>query len=58
MVEEILDRPRVTPPLHEVVAQMDPRIVKFDEYSHLTGADDFFLNINTAEDLERARLRV
>jgi len=54
IVEEILDRPRVSPPLHELAAQLNPRIVKFDEYSHLTGADEFFLNVNTEEDLQNA----
>jgi len=34
---------------------MNPRIAKFGEYSHLAGAGNFFLNINTTIDLERAR---
>ncbi len=58
IVEEILERPRVSPPMHDVVSQMNPRIVKFDEYSHLSGADEFFINVNTRADLELARRRV
>ena len=54
VVEEILERPRVSPPMHEVVHRLDPRIVTFNEYAHLPGADDFFCNINTPADLERA----
>jgi len=55
IVEEIVERPRVPPPMHEVVAQMDPRVVKFGEYSHLAGADNCFININTEADLIAAR---
>jgi molybdopterin-guanine dinucleotide biosynthesis protein A len=55
VVEEILDRPRVAPPMHEVISQLNPRVVGFDEYSHLAGADTFFININTAADLTDAR---
>lgn len=55
IVEEILQRPRVSPPMHEVVTQLGPRIVKFDEYSNLAGSREFFVNINTAEDLESAK---
>lgn len=55
VVEEIIARPRVSPPMHEVVERLDARIVKFDEYAHLGGADVLFCNINTAADVERAR---
>lgn len=55
VVEEIIARPRVSPPMHEVVERLDARIVKFDEYAHLGGADELFCNINTAADVERAR---
>ncbi|MEO6333659.1 MAG: molybdenum cofactor guanylyltransferase [Pyrinomonadaceae bacterium] len=54
VVEEILDRPRVPPPMHEVVNRLDPRTIKFDEYAHLPGAEDLFCNINTREDLQQA----
>ncbi|MEO8574047.1 MAG: molybdenum cofactor guanylyltransferase [Pyrinomonadaceae bacterium] len=54
VVQEILDRPRVPPPMHEVVNRLNPRVIKFDEYAHLPGADDLFCNINTRDDLERA----
>lgn len=55
VVEEIIARPRVSPPMHEVVERLDARIVRFDEYAHLGGADELFCNINTADDVERAR---
>lgn len=54
IVEEIIQRPRVPPPLHEIVRRMNPRIVEPAEYSNLPGADHFFVNVNTIEDLERA----
>jgi molybdopterin-guanine dinucleotide biosynthesis protein A len=55
VVEEIIARPRVSPPMHEVVERLDARIVKFDEYAHLGGAGELFCNINTTDDVERAR---
>jgi molybdopterin-guanine dinucleotide biosynthesis protein A len=55
MVDDILSTPRVSPPLHELVMRLNPRIVKLDEYAHLSGAGDAFTNINTADDLERAK---
>jgi len=55
IVEGLLERPRVSPPIHEVAMLLDPTVIRFDEYSHLPGASDFFTNINTVEDLERAR---
>ncbi|HUR98413.1 MAG TPA: molybdenum cofactor guanylyltransferase [Pyrinomonadaceae bacterium] len=58
IVEGILERPRVSPPIHEIVAMLDPFIVRFEDYEHLERAGELFLNINTAEDLDRARRRV
>ena len=55
LVEEMLERPRVSPPMQEVVNELSPRIVKFDEYSHLAGAADLFTNVNTAQELEHVR---
>jgi molybdopterin-guanine dinucleotide biosynthesis protein A len=55
IVEDILQRPRVSPPMHEIVTELDPRIVRFDEYEHLAGSEDLFVNINTSEDLENAK---
>lgn len=55
IVEEFLERPRIPPPMREVISRLAPRIVNLDEYSHLPGADTFFININTAEDLTDAR---
>ena len=58
VVEAILERSSVPPPMYEVVKELGPRIVCFDEYSHLSNADDLFTNINTGYDLEKARSRV
>ena len=58
IVEEILERPRVAPPTHEVVAMLDPLIIPFEKYAHLDGAEELFININTIEDLESARRNV
>lgn len=55
VVDEIIDRPRVTPPLQEVVDQLHPRIVNSNEYSHLRDSDRFFVNVNTDLDLDLAR---
>ena len=55
VVKEIIERPRVPPPMHEIVDQLSPGVIKFEDYSFLNGSGDFFLNINTIEDLERAR---
>ena len=55
VVEEIIERPRVPPPMHEIVDQLTPRVIKFEEYSFLDGSCDLFLNINTIEDLEKAQ---
>jgi molybdopterin-guanine dinucleotide biosynthesis protein A len=54
LVEEIIARPRVSPPMHEVVERLDARIVKFDEYAHLSSSEELFCNINTADDVEQA----
>ena len=53
-VEAVLEKPRVSPPLNEVAARLNPLIVKFDEYSHLPNAEDLFVNINTVEDFQHA----
>jgi molybdenum cofactor guanylyltransferase len=57
IVEDIIDRPRVPPPMREVVDLLNPLVVRFVEYAHLDGSEEFFLNINTVEDLERAGTR-
>jgi molybdenum cofactor guanylyltransferase len=57
VVETTILRPRVPPPMHEIVKELKPRIIRFQDYSHLEGAEDFFLNVNTVNDLENARQR-
>ena len=55
VVEEIVERPRVPPAMHEIVGKLSPRVVSFAEYAHLAGAKDFFINVNTASDLAEAQ---
>ena len=52
LIAEILERPRSTPPVHEIVDILDPQIVQFEEYAHLSKATELFTNINTPADLE------
>jgi molybdopterin-guanine dinucleotide biosynthesis protein A len=54
VVQTIIDRPRVPPPMHEIVKQLEPCIVSFAETSHLSGSSDFFVNVNTQIDLDHA----
>ncbi len=55
IVEKFLLHPGVSPPMHELVAEIDPRLVEPEEYEHLAGIVDPFTNINTLEDLDSAR---
>ncbi len=41
------------PPLHTVFEKVRTRLVTFKEIDHLPGAENFFLNLNTPEDVER-----
>ena len=58
IVEEMIERPRVPPPMQEIVQRMNPLVVRFEEYSKLPASNRFFLNINTPHDLERARSEI
>lgn len=55
VIEQIIERPRVSPPMHEIVEMLNPKTVTYDEYSHLENADRLFVNINTQDDLRLAR---
>jgi molybdopterin-guanine dinucleotide biosynthesis protein A len=55
VVQEIIDCPRVPPPLYEIVKELEPCIVSSAESSHLSGSSDFFVNVNTQADLDHAR---
>jgi molybdopterin-guanine dinucleotide biosynthesis protein A len=55
IVEEIIDRSRVPPPLHEIMKRLDPLIVNFSEFEHLEGSSDLFINVNTIQELDNAR---
>jgi len=55
IVQEIIDRPRVPPPLHEIVKELNPFVVNFDDYRHLPASEDLFTNVNTEAELDIAR---
>jgi molybdopterin-guanine dinucleotide biosynthesis protein A len=54
VVDEIIQKPRVPPPMHEIAKQITPLIVEYHEYIGLNGSDHFFENINTLAELDRA----
>jgi molybdenum cofactor guanylyltransferase len=59
IVDEIIHRPRISPPMREIVAKLNSRIVKPDEYSPRSALPvSWFTNINTDEDLDLARRRL
>ncbi len=56
VVEEIVARPRVSPPMHEVAMMLSPLIVKPADYSVPDEMPAcYFANVNTEEDLTAAR---
>lgn len=55
IVQEMIDRPRVPPPLHEIVKELKPCIVSPSEYRALAASERFFVNVNTDLDLDLAR---
>ncbi len=54
VIQELIDAPRVPPPLYEIVEQLDPWTLPYSDYSTLPGAGELFVNINTTFDLDRA----
>jgi molybdopterin-guanine dinucleotide biosynthesis protein A len=54
LVEEIIERPRVPPPMHEIVDGLNSRVVSYSEYSELEVSSGLFANINTPDDLADA----
>lgn len=55
LVQEIIDLPRVPPPMAEIVDQLDPQIVKPNDYRDLPDSARFFVNVNSDMDLDLAR---
>lgn len=53
LIQEIINHPRVSPPMAEIVNSLTPKIVKPSKYSHLAGFDHFFSNLNTPDDLNK-----
>jgi molybdopterin-guanine dinucleotide biosynthesis protein A len=54
IVNDIVERQKAAPPMRELVEQLNSRIVRFDEYGHLAGAERIFHNVNTPGDLADA----
>jgi molybdopterin-guanine dinucleotide biosynthesis protein A len=54
VIREIIDRPRIPPPMSEIVQKLRPRVVTFSEYGHVVVSDAIFTNINTPENLKDA----
>jgi molybdopterin-guanine dinucleotide biosynthesis protein A len=57
-VESFLSADEKLPPLRAVFEKVRTRFVKFEEISHLPGAENFFLNLNTPEDLKRNDIQI
>lgn len=55
VIQEIIERPRVPPPLQETARELDPRIIRPSEYDSLPDSDRFFVNVNTDLELDLAR---
>ncbi len=53
-VESLLSECEKLPPLRTVFEKVRTRVVTFEETDHLPGAENFFLNLNTPEDLKAA----
>jgi len=53
IVEEIINAPRVPPPMRDIVNAINPMLVNASEYSHLVDSDQFFTNLNTPNDLSK-----
>ena len=54
-VEEIINAPRVPPPMRDVVNSLNSRLVNAREYSHLNDSAHLFININTTSDIDVIR---
>ena len=54
LINEIIERPRVPPPMHEMVDQLSPKAVNYSEYATLPAAERMFMNINSTSDLTDA----
>lgn len=52
--ETIFIRQRSLPPITAVFDTLPTRVVEYDEYRHLTNAEELFLNVNTLSQLEAA----
>ena len=54
IAEEFLTNNRPSPPLRSILDRIRTRLVPFDEIAGLPNAENFFLNLNTPENLELA----
>jgi len=54
LLEQVLTRPRVSPPLFELCEGANSRLLPYSEYSSIPNSQSLFLNVNTREDLDKA----
>jgi len=54
VAEEPLLRNRSTPPVKAIFDKVRTRFVRFEELADLPGSENFFLNMNTSEDQQKA----
>jgi molybdenum cofactor guanylyltransferase len=54
LVDDTISRPRVPPPLHQIVNELDPLIIDHQQYAGLPRSEHFFENINDSTDVARA----
>lgn len=54
IAEEFLTNNRPSPPLRSILDRVRARLVPFDDIADLPNAENFFLNLNTPENLELA----
>ncbi len=54
-LSDLLDRPRPSPSMLEVLERLSVRYIAFEEFEHFTGSGSFFTNVNSPEDLADSR---
>lgn len=58
IIDEIVERQRVAPPMRDLIMSIEPLIARPLEYSHLIDYERLFYNVNTPGDLAEAVTRV
>lgn len=53
-VEKLLERDRPSPPVKAIFDEVRTKFVEFEKLRDIKGSENFFLNMNSRDDLERA----